>query len=352
MLHRHTPDRAGMTRVFDALCPMHLVVDATGHISHCGPTLRKVLGGQGGIGQRLFEIFQLKRPHLNDLSMISLRLFEGKRLCFALRSAPRTELKGVLIALPDCGSFGPPGSMMINLSFGISVVEGVRDFDLSSADFATTDLTVEMLYLVEAKSAAMEASRKLNLRLQGAKIAAEERAFTDGLTGLRNRRVLEPVLTRLIESGEAFAIMQLDLDHFKAVNDTWGHAAGDHVLGEVACIFRQETRTGDTVIRAGGDEFILVFAPLDRPGTLGRIADRLICRLEEPIVFDEQTCQISASIGTTLSRTYDRPCISRMLEDADLALYSAKAEGRGCHRAFDPVMRARPAGPETRTPTR
>jgi len=76
----------------------------------------------------------------------------------------------------------------------------------------------------------MEASRTLNQRLQGAKIAAEEQAFTDTLTGLKNRRALNLVLARLSEAKVPFTVMQLDLDYFKAVNDTYGHAAGDHVL--------------------------------------------------------------------------------------------------------------------------
>lgn len=103
---------------------------------------------------------------------------------------PKTEVKGLLVAGPS------EGQSIVNLSFGISVVDAVSDYSLNSADFAATDLTIEMLYLVEAKSAAMEASRKLNLRLQGAMIAAEEQAFTDTLTGLKNRRAMDHVLAR------------------------------------------------------------------------------------------------------------------------------------------------------------
>ncbi|WP_135501468.1 diguanylate cyclase domain-containing protein [Roseovarius aestuariivivens] len=325
-----------LAAMLDTLCPMHAILSPTGHVRHAGPTLTKILGDPPVTGRRFLELFELLRPSV-PASMTSLCGIAGQRLHLRLRADPRSEMKGVLMPLPG----GPDGALVVNLSFGLSVVDAVRNYALSNADFAATDLTVEMLYLVEAKSAAMEASRKLNLRLQGAKIAAEAQAYTDTLTGLNNRRALEPVMSRLIEAGEDFALMHLDLDHFKSVNDTMGHAAGDHVLETVARILRDETRAGDTIIRVGGDEFVLIFAPLIRPGNLGDIAARLIRRLEEPIVFRDRICRISASLGSTLSRDYDDPRIEAMMEDADIALYAAKDGGRGRHVAYAPALRAR-----------
>ena len=123
---------------------------------------------------------------------------------------------------------------------------------LSGADFPVTDLAVELLFLVEANTAAMEASRHLNLRLQGAKIGAEEQAYTDTLTGLKNRRALEHILARLRITHASFALLRLDLDCFKSVNDTRGHSAGDHVLQQVAHRMVHETRDSDTIARVGG----------------------------------------------------------------------------------------------------
>ena len=76
----------------------------------------------------------------------------------------------------------------------------------------------------------MEASRKLNARLQQAALAAQERAFTDALTGLKNRRAMDQIVADFLSSGQAFALMHFDFDLFKSVNDTFGYAAGDHVL--------------------------------------------------------------------------------------------------------------------------
>ena len=324
--------------VMNVLCPMHAILDATGHIVHAGACTHKLAPAGNVTGARFLEVFELKRPR-GALSMQDLCAMAGVKLHLQLRAAPRTELKGVLVPLGDAPEFGPAGGAIINLSFGISVLDAVRDFSLTSADFAATDLTVEMLYLVEAKSAAMEASRKLNLRLQGAKVAAEEQAFTDTLTGLRNRRAMDHVLTRLIDTEQDFALMNLDLDYFKAVNDNMGHAAGDHVLQRVAQLMVNETRGGDTIVRTGGDEFVLIFAGLTNRQRVSEIAERLIARLEEPIMFNGEACRISASIGASLSCDYRMPALEQMMDDADVALYAAKNRGRGQHVLYDASLR-------------
>ncbi|MCJ7871892.1 GGDEF domain-containing protein [Phaeobacter sp. J2-8] len=319
--------------MLDMFCPMHLTLDRAGHIAHVGPTLAKLRPDQVLVGQRFLEVFELRRPRSVE-AMADLMAHAGTKLNLRFRDGQQTGLVGVLVAPPDFG-----GGAVINLSFGISVVDAVGDYALTGADFAATDLTIEMLYLVEAKSAAMEASRKLNLRLQGAKIAAEEQAFTDTLTGLKNRRAMDHVLSRAASGGGRFALVHLDLDFFKAVNDTKGHAAGDHVLQEVARILVEETRTEDTVARVGGDEFVLLMSGRMNRKRLARISERLVERLEKPIVFGEDTCQISASIGIVLSEDYAEPDIAQMQDDADFALYASKHRGRACHTFYDLSLR-------------
>lgn len=304
---------------------MHAILDAGGRIQHAGPTLAKLSPGRALRGRDTFAVFEVFRPRSVD-GMAALLAHARMRLHLRLRDAPQTKLKGVLVPMP-----GRQGAIL-NLSFGISILDAVRDYDLTNADFAATDLAMEMLYLVEAKSAAMEASRTLNLRLQGAMIAAEEQAFTDTLTGLKNRRALYHVLTRLIARDARFALMQVDLDYFKAVNDTMGHAAGDHVLQQVARILVDETRDADTVARVGGDEFVILLNDPGARGTVERIAHRLIRRIEEPVPFEGRAARISASAGSALSWGYDRPDRAQMLADADRALYDSKAAGRAQHR--------------------
>ena len=323
----------------DMLCPMHCLLDAAGVITHAGPTLRKLRPRLSVIGMPFLDLFQMTHPRTIH-GMRDLRAAAGKkaRLRLRFRDHPRTDLQGVLVPHGH-------GGAIVNLSFGICILDALRDYALTSTDFAATDSTVEMLFLVEAKSAAMEASRKLTRQLHVAKIAAEEQAYTDTLTGLKNRRAMDHVLQRMIDAGQEFALMHLDLDFFKAVNDTLGHAAGDFVLEQVARIMVEETRVEDVVARIGGDEFVLIFHGLCDRARIEEIARRLIQRLEQPMRWQEETCRISASLGTTLSTDYRRPTADQMLADADAALYAAKRAGRAQHR-FHAALIGLPAMPD------
>lgn len=321
-------DQDDILLALDALCPMHCLLDAEGRITHAGPTLQKLRPNQPMQGRRFLDLFDLIRPRAMDGTDIqTLRAAAGPRtrLRLRFRDTPRTDLQGVI--LPH-----GTGGAIVDLAFGISILDAVRDYALTNTDFAATDPTVEMLFLVEAKSAAMDASRKLTRQLHIAKVAAEEQAYTDTLTGLKNRRALDEILDRMIDADREFALMHLDLDYFKAVNDTYGHAAGDHVLEVVSGIMVEETRSDDVLARVGGDEFVLLFHGLcDRP-RIEEIARRLIDRLEQPIPWQDVQCQISASLGTTLSTDYRHPQAEKMLADADGALYAAKRAGRAQHR--------------------
>ncbi|MGV6849438.1 MAG: diguanylate cyclase [Marinibacterium sp.] len=317
-----------MNGVLSVLCPLHVVLDGDGKVMATGPTLAKLRPDNVLAGQAFLDLFEVCRPR-DVTSVDRLRATAGTPLHLKFRDGPKTGFKAILV--PFRGADGA----IVNLSFGISVLDAVRDYSLTSTDFPVTDLTIEMLYLVEAKSAAMEASRSLNSRLQGAMIAAEEQAFTDTLTGLKNRRALTHVTHRLLTVRRPFALMQLDLDFFKAVNDSHGHAAGDHVLQQVARILVAETRDLDIVARVGGDEFVLVFDGLQDQKRLDAIASRLIAGITAPILFEGNLCQVSASIGSVFydgARDVDE---AGLVADADAALYAAKRAGRGRHYTFD-----------------
>ncbi len=309
------------------LMPMHLVLAADGKIVQTGPTIAKLYPDRDLSGLLFFDCFEVQRPH-NTATVADIIATKGAKLHLTVQNGHQTTLKAVGVTLAD------GDGLLLDMSFGISVVDAIGTYDLTIGDFAATDLAVEMLYLLEAKSAAMMESRKLNTRLQGAKIAAEEQAYTDTLTGLKNRRAMDHVLERFIEADEKFGLMQIDLDYFKAVNDTMGHAAGDHVLLEVAKILVDETRDEDLVARVGGDEFVLLFHRLTDIEKLNDIASRIIKRMEVPIAFNGKHCRISASIGTTVSDYYQTPDVVKMLGDADLALYASKNKGRACYTVF------------------
>ncbi len=315
---------------FERLMPLHVRVDQAGLITGYGPTLAKLAGDAGLLGQPLLMAFDLRRP-AGLTTMADLLAHAGERLRLTLRhSTPPTPFRG--LAMPLAGGAG----MILNLSFGIGVAEAVGHFALTAADFAATDLAVEMMYLVEANTAAIDTLRGFAVRLQDDKVTAETQAMTDTLTGLRNRRALGQTLERITRSGRPFGLMHIDLDFFKAVNDTYGHAAGDHVLRIVAQVLSTQTRAEDTVARVGGDEFVGVFPGLIEPPVLENVARRIIEALTRPILYEGQSCLISASIGITSSAHYPEPTIAPMQNDADEALYAAKRAGRGralFHRA-------------------
>jgi diguanylate cyclase (GGDEF)-like protein len=283
------------------------------------------------IGRRFLEVFELTRPRAVQ-GVAALRALDGARLRLRLRSRPRYALKGQLCLLAPEDAGGAGGAMVVNLAFGISVVDAVRDFGLSGADFAVTDLATEMLYLLEAKTVAMEESRRLNRRLEGARRAAQEEALTDTLTGLRNRRAFDALLAQAVQEGGTFALLHLDLDFFKQVNDTHGHAAGDLVLRVAARRMLSVVRARDVIARVGGDEFVLLLPGIDTTGAVDTVARRLVAALEEPVSDGTLTCRISASIGATLSRDDPGRAPGEIMDAADRALYAAKAAGRGCHR--------------------
>lgn len=324
-------DSCGILDTLDVLCPMHVRLDKFGKITHAGPTVTKLYGDQTILGNRFLEAFELNRPH-SITSMETLLAAAGKKLHLKKRLEPQTGLKGVLMPCND-------GGAIVNLSFGISILDAVQEYSLSASDFAATDLTIEMLYLVEAKSAAMEAHRKLNQRLQGAKIAAEEQAYTDTLTGLKNRRALDHILPRMVEDHTPFGLLHVDLDFFKEVNDTKGHAAGDIVLQHVAKVLVDSSRGDDVVARVGGDEFVLVINGTIDPEILGRICTRIIKEVERPVAYKDSLCQVSASVGVAVYDGDGDASAEQLMDDADVALYASKHDGRATYTLYSAKLR-------------
>ncbi|MEL6478491.1 MAG: EAL domain-containing protein [Pseudomonadota bacterium] len=166
----------------------------------------------------------------------------------------------------------------------------------------------------------------------------------DPLTALPNRRGLDEMLSDWLTGPDAIPVltaMHIDLDHFKAVNDTLGHDAGDHVLKVAADRMRAAIRSEDIVARVGGDEFVVLLPDLDDLGRLAQIAIRIISSLSEPISHQDRICQIGGSIGIAIGGTYhgiEDP--EELLKAADLAVFKSKANGRGKFSVFDKNMRA------------
>ncbi|WP_113684658.1 putative bifunctional diguanylate cyclase/phosphodiesterase [Blastococcus atacamensis] len=167
-------------------------------------------------------------------------------------------------------------------------------------------------------------------------------AFHDGLTGLANRALfterIEQALRSNARHGDTAAVVFIDLDGFKAVNDSLGHQAGDALLQQVAQRLSSVVRAGDTLARLGGDEFGLLLAQVDDVAEVTAAGERLLAELARPVRIGQQYVTVSGSVGIALSES-DATADS-LVRDADIAMYAAKTAGRGRLVVFDPDMRS------------
>ena len=171
-------------------------------------------------------------------------------------------------------------------------------------------------------------------------------AFHDPVTGLANRALFADrvghALVGTHRSGAQLAVMFIDLDDFKTVNDSLGHQAGDTVLAEVARRLEQAVRPSDTVARFGGDEFAILLDEVSSSDEAAMIADRVLKALEQPVVLDGKEVYARGSVGICMSdedlRAQDA---EEFLRNADLAMYMAKRDSKGSYRLFEPTMHER-----------
>ena len=226
------------------------------------------------------------------------------------------------------------------------------------------DSMVEHVFLAQAKDGAMHEIRYLFVRMNDDRIivtldditdrrAAEKEienlAFYDALTGLPNRRLLSDRLQQCLATSARNrhygALLFLDLDRFKQLNDTQGHHIGDRLLVEMAQRLRQCIREGDTLARQGGDEFILVLEDLsadaeEAASQAKLVAEKVIAQVRLRCDFDGVHYQGTVSVGITLFQGLQQSR-EELLKRADMAMYQAKADGRNAYAFFDPDMQQR-----------
>ena len=169
----------------------------------------------------------------------------------------------------------------------------------------------------------------------------ERLAYYDALTGLGNRKLfqerLKDELVRVRGIGGRVAILYLDLDHFKRLNDSLGHSAGDALLRSVADRLRTGVRHGDSVARVGGDEFTVTLNNLDAPEHAGMVARKLLDCICEPLRLEGQDLYISVSIGITIAPE-DGTDANELMKNADVAMYHAKSKGRNNFQFYNRKM--------------
>jgi diguanylate cyclase (GGDEF)-like protein len=176
-------------------------------------------------------------------------------------------------------------------------------------------------------------------------------AVVDTLTGLANRGLVGERLTRMTtrpaRAGRHGAVMLIDLDRFKPINDLYGHEAGDAVLRAVAAALRSVVRAGDTAGRLGGDEFAVILPNLPSRETAEEVAQLLVEALRTPVIFGEHLLSVEASVGVAI-RDDDTTDAEKLLQHADTAMYAAKRAGRGRYQIYTPELDLRARDAELR----
>lgn len=165
-------------------------------------------------------------------------------------------------------------------------------------------------------------------------------AYYDALTGVPNRRLLEDRLAHAIRHAHRkevmLAVLFLDLDHFKQVNDTLGHAVGDALLVQFTQRVRDCLREDDTLARLGGDEFVVLLPEMDTLDDVIRVATRLVSQNATPYRIDGQEIRLGTSIGISVYPN-DGTTVEELLNGADVAMYRSKRDGRNLYRLFNPT---------------
>jgi two-component system cell cycle response regulator len=290
-----------------------LVDDSDDHASSIEEALERVhqVTSVSEPQKALFEAAE--NPY--DLIIVSLDLqgFDGLRLCSQIRSLERTRQIPVLILVD--------GHQTDRLIRGLDM--GVNDYLVRPVDHNELEARVKSQIRRWRHTQQLRNNVKQSI----------EMAVTDSLTGLNNRRYMESHLTTLVQSagnrGKALTLLALDIDHFKQINDTHGHDAGDKVLKEFADRIKKVVRGDDVACRTGGEEFVIVLPETSMPAACS-IAERLRKTISEsPFDLDLPSgpFQLTVSIGlSSLDAVAETP--AQLLKRADIALYEAKRSGR------------------------
>jgi diguanylate cyclase (GGDEF)-like protein len=219
---------------------------------------------------------------------------------------------------------------------------GVLIFLSINQGTATPELTELLQRLADNVSFALA-----NFDRAGEKVKADERinylATHDGLTGLPNRVMFSQLLNASIETsrrhGRQFALLFIDLDRFKIINDTLGHDSGDALLVELARRFHDSVRASDVVARLGGDEFVIILQELTDTAQVAEIGRKLLSAALKPVLLGGQECRVTASIGAAMFPA-DGNDEHILIKNADLAMYHAKEEGKNNFRFYSKEIKA------------
>lgn len=271
-----------------------------------------------------FEVFSIEKPRrVNTLDDIRKTLGRKLTVSAHLPSGNTLSFRCVACAIKDSDD------LLIDYSFGDNLSEVIEDFHLTTSDFKPNDLSIDMLFMLESQKALLEDSRALAAALSQAKENAEHAANVDLVTGIANRRAFNRHLDDLASGparADEHALVHIDLDKFKAVNDTLGHAAGDMVLKHTADALIAATGPTDLAARIGGDEFAMVLHKPPGNDVLNERLQKVLAQISKPVRHNEHLCQVGASFGVSRFRPDQTATPDQPLIESDIALYVAKEQ--------------------------
>ncbi len=335
-LHGARPSAISEERLSDAI---DLFEDSHRTLStrpSLSPALQALYFGSNASGGSDTDLDDMVRGYIQDA-----------RTVLDQRRGPQQD-QDVSNAMARLEAIGP-GTLLTGLDQVVSTLEKeaeqraarlsqVHDWIFAAS---TAVLILEALFIfLPAHRSARSTMRRLqakNAELEQAASEIEIQSLRDPLTGLGNRRYLDANLNRLARqaerTGKALALLHIDLDRFKQINDTLGHAAGDYILVHVSEIMGNLVHPMDVLARVGGDEFVLARLIDDEKGEeedLQVLARTLISAISRPVTYEHAVCRFGASIGIGIAVMKGAPIDpSRLLVNADIALYRAKENGRG-----------------------
>jgi len=269
-------------------------------------------------------------------------------IAFTLRDNSQSYVQGKRIgaaAVMGVAIAGMHYTAMTAANFPSATISTAGEMDRGGLAFAVTATTlcVLMVSLVASmlNTRFDRQTERMNASLEVANKQLHSLATEDALTGIPNRagcmESLERAIVRSRETGWRFALMFMDLDGFKTVNDSLGHSAGDMLLKAFSRHLIQSVRREDSVARLGGDEFVVLLEGLGGPDEVERVAKNVLGRMREEFRIGETPLRVTASIGIA---TYpeDGDTAEALLKSADMAMYDAKQNGRNTYRFFDMAM--------------
>ncbi len=275
-----------------------LVVDANGRIDYASPSASRVIGERGSLEQRLFTDLVAER----DRPRIAQLLLAGSGEAF-------TQTIEFMLA-----------PALDGLEVEAACTNLLANEDIRGVVFNVRDISERKRF--------------------GRELAHQ--AFHDELTGLANRALFQDRVAHALERvrrGSSIALLFLDLDDFKTVNDTLGHQVGDRLIREIAGRISSNARSVDTAARLGGDEFALLIED-DCDVDPVEVGKRLLDSINAPLIVDGSELRVTASIGIARAGAGAPVSVDDLLRNADLAMYSAKTNGKGTYRLFEPEMHA------------